>query len=246
MTVRTAHVAGLVDVPVVRTPLLRMTERQVASAARYGEIILIYGAAGLGKTLAVRHAVEAQTMPHLWVQVGPLPSPKEVVVRLLKEIEGSFPSKGDTLYEMADRLIELLDDQKRIVVLDEAQNFSKAGIDQLRNIHDRSTGFPLILVGGATTNNVIGSDPQLNDRVAGRVAFRPLADTQLIGTLRSYHPYLGDADPTLIFEVNASYARGVFRRWARILKEAVELTGGGGTLDRKTARAVLAKIGGGT
>lgn len=237
------HVSGLDAVPVVRTPLLRMTERQVTSAVDHGEIILVYGAAGLGKTLSVRQAVEAQTMPHLWVQVGPRPSPKEVAVRLLKGIEGEFPSRGETLYEMTDRLIGLLDDQPRIVVLDEAQNFSKAGIDQLRNIHDRSAGFPLILVGGSQAHSVIASDPQLHDRVAGRVAFRPLADTQLIGVLRDYHPYLGEADPALLFEINATYANGVFRRWARILKEAVDLNGATGSLDPKTARAIMAKIG---
>lgn len=237
------HIAGLDTVPVVRTPLLRMTERQVDSAVRHGEIILVYGAAGLGKTLSVRQAVESQSMSHLWVQVGPRPSPKEVVAELLKEVEGEFPKPGERQYELVDRLIAQLNDKPRIVVLDEAQNFSKLGIDQLRNIHDRSAGFPLVLVGGSHTQSVIASDPQLHDRIAGRVAFRPLADTELIGVLRDYHPYLGEADPALIFQINAAYAQGVFRRWARILKEAVDLNGAKGVLDPKTARAVMARIG---
>jgi len=240
------HLAGLDDVGIVRTRHLRMTEKVLESAVTHGEIILVYGDPGLGKTLSVAHLVEAHEVPHLWVQVAPKPSPKEVVVQLLKGIEGKFPSRGETLYEMSDRLIELLDDQPRIVVLDEAQNFTKVGIDQLRYIYDRSAaGFPLVLVGGASTNRVIGADPQLSDRVAGRVAFRPLADTELIGVLRQYHPYLGDADPGLIFDLNGKWARGMFRRWSKILKEGRSLAGGAGVLDEKTARAVLAKIGDG-
>lgn len=235
------HVAGLNGVPVVETRQLRMTRSVVSSAVAYNEIVLIYGDAGLGKTLAVNQAVIAEPMPHLWVQIGPNPQPKEVVVRLIKAIEGDFP-KG-TLYELVDQLIELLDDQPRIVVIDEAQNFGKKGIDQLRNIHDRC-GFPLILVGGAPTNAVIASDPQLNDRVAGRVPFAPLPKRELFNTLRAYHSYLGDADADLIYEIDQTYAKGVFRRWARILKEGLALTcdDSDAVLDRRTTRAILAKI----
>lgn len=241
--VRSPHLPGLPDgMPTVATVPFRKTGAVVNTAIRDRGMAAFVGDAGLGKTFSVRHAVETADMPYIWVQVGPKPSTKEVTVRILKQLTGG--RTDGPLYELTDTVIGELDAQPRIVVVDEAQNLKKAGIDQIRSIHDRSVGFPLLFVGGQECGRTLRSDPQLADRIGGWVTFKPLTGPALYSTLNAYHPLLKATDPKTIARLDREYAKGAFRRWARIVKTVLELgrEEDANGISQHTAKAVLAAI----
>lgn len=222
------HLRGLPGVEAVNTPGMRLTAAAVKSSLRNGEIVVVVGDAGLGKSFAVDQAVRTAGRPWLWVQVGPKPRPKEVTVRLVKALTGV--KVDGPLYDLTDELVALLAEDQPIVVIDEAQNLDTDGVEQLRFIHDQvACGFPLLLVGNHTCEARLRSHAQLSDRVARWVRFAPLDGRNLHSTLNAYHPYFEATEPAVIDRVNTEYARGVFRRWAMVLKEGIPLSAANNT-----------------
>jgi len=239
---RFRHLAGLPeDVPVLETTGFKTTQYVARRAIADGEIAAFTGRAGLGKSFAVDHAVRGSGSPWIWIQIGPAPRPKEVTARLLKDIFGSF--QAGTLYELTDLLVAELTTEPRIVVLDDAQNLDKDGLDQVRLLHDlAASAFPLFLVGGEGCADRLASDPQLADRVGGWVKFNPLPSDKLIPLLAEYHPFYEASDPELLGKVDEVYAKGVLRRWARLLKTALPLATNTATPDRLTLPVVQAAL----
>lgn len=236
------HLSGLPDdVPALKTVGFRTAQYVARGAVADGEIAAFTGRAGLGKTFAVDYAVRSFDMPWIWVQVGPSPRPKEVTARLLKAVYGSF-QKG-TLYEMTDMLVDELVAEPRIVVVDDSQNLDKDGLDQIRLIHDMgAAAFPLFFVGGEGCAQLLASDPQLADRVGGWVRFNPIPDDDVVPLLCEYHPFFEATDPDLLVQVNDSYAKGVLRRWARVLKVTLPLAANTATPDRLTLEPFQAAL----
>src|SRR5690606_6445354 len=112
-------------------------------------------------------------------------------------------------------------------------------------LHDRGAGgFPLFLVGGEQCADTLKSDPQLADRVGNWVEFAPLKGDELHRVLASYHPLLANSDRALLDQIDATYARGRFRRWAAFLKQALPLATKSGTdqVTIKIAKATLSVL----
>lgn len=238
------HLRGLTSVPTIATPSFRKTQVVVADATELREIAVVAGDPGLGKSFAVYHYVANQQLPWLWLDMPPKASPKEIVVRLLRAVTGTCDQRLP-VYELSDQLCEALAEESRIIVIDDAQHLDSHGLHQLRYLHDRpDAAWALIFAGGVGCEKVLASDPQLNDRIAGRVRFAPLTDATLLETLDAYSTFFAAADRQLLLRINGVYARGVFRRWARVLQAGTRLAEQAGT-DRLTveiARAVIAKL----
>ena len=238
------HLRGLPPVPTIATPGFRKTQVVAADATELREIAVVAGNPGLGKSFAVYHFVANQPLPWLWLDMPPKASPKEIVVRVLRATTGACDQRLP-VYELSDQLCDVLAAEPRIVVIDEAQHLDSHGLHQLRYLHDRpDADWALIFAGGVGCEKVLAADPQLNDRIAGRVKFSPLDDSTLLETLDAYSPFFAAADRQLLLRVNQVYARGIFRRWARVLQAGTRLASRAGT-DRLTtdiARATIAKL----
>jgi hypothetical protein len=206
-----------------------------------GEIAAFTGRAGLGKTFAVDYAVRSFEMPWIWVQVAPTPRPKEVSVAAFEGGVRLVPARP--LYEMTDMLVEELVAEPRIVVVDDSQNLSKTASTRSGSSTTwASAAFPLFFVGGEGCAQLLASDPQLADRVGGWVRFNPIPDDDVVPLLCEYHPFFEATDPDLLVQVNDSYAKGVLRRWARVLKVTLPLAANTATPDRLTLEPVQAAL----
>lgn len=236
------HLAGLPeDCAVMETVGFRTARVVINRAIADGEIAAVIGAAGLGKSFAVDYHIRRAERPWVWVQVGPAPRAKEVTARLLKALTGSF--QPGALYELTDDLVSELREDPHIVVIDDAQNLNRDGLDQVRLLHDQAEGsFPLILVGGEGCLKTLRSDPQLFDRVGGWASFRPIPPPDLYSLLSSYHPFFAATDPELLVNLDDLYAKGVPRRWARLLKTGIHLASKSGTPDRLTTEVAGAAL----
>jgi hypothetical protein len=238
------HLRGLPSVPTVATPDFRKAQVVAADATDLREIAVMSGDPGLGKSFAVYHYVANQQLPWLWLDMPPKASPKEIVVRLLRGLTGGCEQRLP-VYELADELCDVLAEQPRVVIIDEAQHLDSHGLHQLRYLHDRpDADWALLFVGGVGCEKTLACDPQLDDRIAGRVRFRPLDGEILLETLDAFSPFFARADRQLLLRLNESYACGVFRRWARLLQVGSRLAEQAGTdrLNTTVARAALAKL----
>lgn len=235
------QLSGVDDASVVATTAFRKTQVLCGQTAALREIGLVSGEPGLGKSFAVAEFARRSDLDTVWLQLPPRPTPKEITVRLLDQLVGAGDGR-DVLYDLTEELVGALK-SPRLVVLDEAQNLNAVGLNQVRYLHDRpETDFALLLVGGAGCEDTIRRDPQLDSRVARRVRFAALAGDELTATLRAFHPLLAASDGALLAELDDRYARGVFRRWARIVQIAAPLAREAGTPDRLTLRVANAAL----
>lgn len=105
------------------------------------DIAVITGAAGLGKTQALKHYV-AQNPETLFIEVEPSCSPKVLLKEICKQIGVSEMGLN---HELFTRIAEKLGND-RLIIVDEAELLSTRSLEYLRRVHDL-TGCGVVLAG---------------------------------------------------------------------------------------------------
>lgn len=123
-----------------------VTSRKGMDVIRYahldGDLNVIYGAAGLGKTMILREYA-AQHRDALLIEADPGYTARVV----LEELCGLLGiSKRGNMHELSEACIAALRDSGRLLMVDEAENLPYRALETLRRIHDKS-GIGLVLVG---------------------------------------------------------------------------------------------------
>jgi DNA transposition AAA+ family ATPase len=124
------------------------TSERVIAALRYaqiaGDIAIVYGGAGLGKSSAVhRYALMAPN-----VFVATMTPASSGVVPALDEIGDAVNATaiGTGAAKIYREIIKRVRNTQGLLVIDEAQHLNAAALDQIRSIHD-ATGIGIALVG---------------------------------------------------------------------------------------------------
>ncbi|SEL25530.1 hypothetical protein SAMN04487787_108136 [Kosakonia sacchari] len=107
-----------------------------------GDLNVIYGAAGLGKTMILREYA-AQNRDALLIEADPGYTAR-VVLEELCNLLGL--SKRGNMHELSEACISALRDSGRLLMVDEAENLPYRALETLRRIHDKS-GIGLVLAG---------------------------------------------------------------------------------------------------
>ncbi|HIE3804853.1 TPA: AAA family ATPase [Klebsiella pneumoniae] len=123
-----------------------VTSRKGMDVIRYahldGDLNVIYGAAGLGKTMILREYA-AQHRDALLIEADPGYTARVV----LEELCGLLGiSKRGNMHELSEACIAALRDSGRLLIVDEAENLPYRALETLRRIHDKS-GIGLVLAG---------------------------------------------------------------------------------------------------
>lgn len=109
----------------------------------YRDLGLVYGDAGLGKTMAIQEYVRLHR-DAIFITASPFTrSPKALIKQLLAALGKYERGPRD---EQARLIIETLRDSGRLIVIDEAQHLSYPALEVLRSIHDQA-GVGLVLAG---------------------------------------------------------------------------------------------------
>ncbi|EFA6906560.1 AAA family ATPase [Escherichia coli] len=123
-----------------------VTSRKGMDVIRYahldGDLNVIYGAAGLGKTMILREYA-AQHRDALLIEADPGYTAR-VVLEVLCGLLGI--SKRGNMHELSEACIAALRDSGRLLMVDEAENLPYRALETLRRIHDKS-GIGLVLAG---------------------------------------------------------------------------------------------------
>lgn len=123
-----------------------VTSRKGMDVIRYAhldcDLNVIYGAAGLGKTMILREYA-AQHRDALLIEADPGYTARVV----LEELCGLLGiSKRGNMHELSEACIAALRDSGRLLMVDEAENLPYRALETLRRIHDKS-GIGLVLAG---------------------------------------------------------------------------------------------------
>ncbi|HIH9847687.1 TPA: AAA family ATPase [Klebsiella pneumoniae] len=123
-----------------------VTSRKGMEVIRYahldGDLNVIFGAAGLGKTMILREYA-AQHRDALLIEADPGYTAR-VVLEELCNLLGL--SKRGNMHELSEACIAALRDSGRILMVDEAENLPYRALETLRRIHDKS-GIGMVLAG---------------------------------------------------------------------------------------------------
>lgn len=114
------------------------------------EIGVVYGPAGLGKTITARKYA-ADTAGAVYVEVDPSFSAQSLIKELHKRLGGD--GKG-SLYDLFQDIISRLSASQRLVIVDQAEILPRKGIELLRAINDKA-GVGVVLLGMDTLRNTI-------------------------------------------------------------------------------------------
>ena len=240
------HFLALEQARTLETDQLLLARRAVRDAADHNAMAVVHGEAGLGKTFAVEIALDQVERPVVWTTFPSRPTPRLIAATLLELLTGR-PTRLDRFRAIA-RLVELLAERDRLLVIDESQLLSGDCIELLRYIHDQpTTRFALVLIGGNGTWRVLSAEPMLASRVFRRVRFQPLTRTDIVKRLPGYHPLYQTVDPELIAWIDDVFAHGNLRHWAAFTLSATAVAQEAGRpgLNEQIARNVFALHAGG-
>ena len=131
-------------------------------------IALIIGAAGSGKTTALKHYAD-ENNGVIYVQADVTKGSPRAALNLIVKAMGL--KKRGTSSEMLDTLIDELADTNRLIIIDEAQHLTERSFDTLRALNDRA-GVGLVYAGTPDIlNRMYGRHEAEFDQVHSRIGY---------------------------------------------------------------------------
>lgn len=101
----------------------------------YGDIALLYGPAGCGKSTALRHYAQ-ENHGVIYVEADVTTNSPRCILKLILVAISEEP-KGSTA-DMMQKIVRKLADTKRLLIIDEAQHLTEKAFDAVRAINDKT------------------------------------------------------------------------------------------------------------
>lgn len=204
-------------IPFVQTATAAKITDVIDMAAEDVEINVIYGAAGLGKTVALRHY--ASSHPNsLFIETDPGYTGK-VFLQVLSAKLG-LPTKG-TVHDLTNAVVAKLRGTDKIILIDEAELLPLTALEIVRRIHDHAqvgvilAGMPRLICNLRGKN---GELAQLYSRVGFAINLgEQLPATDMHNIIRSV---MGE-DSAPILDDLAKAAQGNTRRLSKLMRGVV-------------------------
>ncbi|EPG7578635.1 AAA family ATPase [Providencia rettgeri] len=129
--------------PVYVDTLMARKGRDVIRMAHMdSDINVIYGNAGMGKTMIIRQYAK-ENLNAVLIEADPGYTARVVLEELCNKLG---LSKRGNMHELSESIIQNLRDSGRIILVDEAENLPYRALETLRRIHDKS-GVGIVLAG---------------------------------------------------------------------------------------------------
>ncbi|EJD6046368.1 AAA family ATPase [Providencia rettgeri] len=129
--------------PVYVDTLMARKGRDVIRMAHMdSDINVIYGDAGMGKTMIIRQYAK-ENLNAVLIEADPGYTARVVLEELCNKLG---ISKRGNMHELSESIIQNLRDSGRIILVDEAENLPYRALETLRRIHDKS-GVGIVLAG---------------------------------------------------------------------------------------------------
>lgn len=126
----------------IDTPTTRKAVDVIRMAHVEGDINVLYGEAGLGKTMICK-AYVSKYRDALLIEADPGYTARVVLEELCNLL--GLSTRGN-MHELSEACINKLRDSGRVLIIDEAENLPLRALESIRRIHDK-TGIGIVLVG---------------------------------------------------------------------------------------------------
>ena len=183
-----------------------------------GDVSVIFGAAGLGKTQAVKQYAKEYSGA-IVIETAPSFTPKVLLQKICAHLNLNTNGAMETLFE---NIIGKLVSSQRVIIVDEAELLSTRALEFLRRIQDMTkiglvlVGMPRLLINLKGKNNELA---QLYSRVWRACDLgNALPDRDLLMLAENA---LGNAEHAPIF---LRYAKGNARRLSKLIRGVVRLS----------------------
>lgn len=145
----------------------------LAHAQAVGDVVLIHGCSGAGKTWAARHYCRTHSSAYYVSMTCAVRSDLGMLGRVARAVGGHALYRSALEAETA--VIERLQDRGALLVVDEAHHLSGRLLDELRCIRDEA-GCGLALVGNDAVRMTLARCPQIVGRIASRLAKKSVGE----------------------------------------------------------------------
>lgn len=136
---------------IIETAIMREMWFGLQYASDRNDIIVIYGAPGIGKTVTLESYVKTNPSA-LFLTAGPnIRNGRDIMEELLEAINKKADGRNKSLEKS---LIAALKDSNRMIIIDEAHFLRLDGLETLRHVYD-ATKCPLVLVGNPKIMEII-------------------------------------------------------------------------------------------
>lgn len=135
----------MVKPPAAQTRCMNEAYFAAQYAESFGDISLVYGEAGLGKTFALRRYAEENGS--IYIELRDCDRSTKGVCERVLEVIGK-PSRGNDR-QLVSTIIRYLKERPRLIIIDEAQHLLLKAVENLRAIND-ATETGLVLCGNPT------------------------------------------------------------------------------------------------
>ena len=190
-----------------------------------GDLSVVYGGAGVGKTTTIRHY--AAHNPNVWVVT--MRPDTATVAACLEEIGESMGLRSFSRSNRLSRdICRRLEDTRGLIVIDEAQHLSVPAIEAIRSIHD-ATGIGLVLSGNEsvyarlTGGSRAASFAQLFSRIGKKLRLTRTTAAD-VGEIAALHGIAGAKE--IAFLTGISQKPGALRGVVKTLRLAAMFAGG--------------------
>ena len=225
------------DAAVLATRHLLLTRQTVADVIDAEAMGAVVGPAGLGKTFAIEHTLQSHAEPVIRLTFEARPTMRLVADRLHHALTGT--AGMGTRFAITERLISRLAENRRLIVIGEAQNLNRDCFEYLRHLHDDpTTRFGLLFDGGDGCWEVLAREPMLHSRIYRKVAFARLNSADIAAMIPDYHQIYAGVDTELIHHIDGRAANGRLRSWAAFTHTAAAICR---RLDQPTVTAEIAE-----
>ena len=130
------------ELPFIETRTSKRVLEFLRMAHVDGEMQVLHGAAGLGKSRTIKEYV-ARNSGVILIDVDPTFTARDVLEELCRQL--GIPKKGN-MKNLMDDCIRRLKHSQRLVIVDEAELLPHRALEILRRLHDR-TGIGMVLAG---------------------------------------------------------------------------------------------------
>lgn len=201
------------------TPALRA---RLTNTARNSGTMVVAGPRGSGKRIAIAASLDGFQQPHRFVTMPPAPSENRLMAELREAILGD--REEYELRDMQDDLIATLNQDRSILIINQAQELTTKAASALQYLHSRpDTRWALVLVGSDTLERASTTSARLRGDILTTMEIHPLKGEELLRALRAMHACFGISDPKLLRLIDHEYCFGLLRRWAVFLQHALDL-----------------------
>lgn len=204
-----------ISVSFIRTYTASKCLEVIRMAHLDGDINVIYGDAGMGKTMVMRqYASENRTA--LLLEADPGYTARVVLEELCSRLG---LNKRGNMHELCEAIIAALKDSGRILLIDEAENLPHRALETIRRIHDKAgigvvlAGMPRLII---NLKGKRGEYKQLYSRVGFALPLGDVLPREDIDAIAT--SVLSDAKDSTVSDALFSACKGNARRLFKLLR----------------------------